>query len=229
MLSPPQETAGVIIKGQYQPRQNKSPTPQRAFALDPLDLSTPGLEAIVHSHPGGPACPSREDMQQQIVSGLPWVIATVPTAASPCLEDIFIFGLPPRLNMTCGYRHGVDDCYSLIRGFYADEMGCVLPEIPRGWNWWHEGGDHYMCHYERLGFTPLAAGIAPRRGDVFLAQIRSPVINHGGIWLGEGLILHHLAGRKPHDPLRLPRKEPSTPWHPFIKTWLRYHPESIKP
>ena len=226
VMTPPEEAAGVIIDGGYRPCINKSPVPQRAFVLDPAEVLAGGVKgavaAIVHSHPGGPACPSHEDMQQQQQSGLPWVIASLPTATTDCREDVFVFGLPPRIEPGAGYRHGVNDCYSLIRGYYAEEMGIVLPDIPRGWGWWHDGRDHYAAHYAETGFSPLGSDENLLPGDVFLARIRAPVINHAGIWLGDGLILHHLAGQLPHDPSRLPRKEPCARWYPFIQTWLRY-------
>ena len=229
-LASPQESAGLIIRGHYTPCKNLSKTPDRAFALDPADVASPDVDAIVHSHPGGPACPSHEDMQQQILSGLPWVIVSVPTLSSLCREDMFVFGLPPKLDLMVGYRHGVTDCFSLIRAYYAEVMGINLPEIPRGWGWWHDGGDHYSAQYERLGFTPLTPTETQQPGDVFLARIRAPVINHGGIWLGDGLVLHHLAGRLPHDPTRLPRKEPCARWYPFIRTWLRFrHKKQSQP
>lgn len=223
-LTPPRESAGVMIDGEYSPLTNHAADPQQAFMIKPSDWGDKAVTAIVHSHPGGPPCPSHHDMQQQVLTGLPWIIVSTPTVEHACLEDIFVLGEPPRLDPEAGYRHGVHDCYSLIRAYYAEHMGVMLDDIPRGWGWWHEGRDHYLTHYEAMGFRPLDGGETPRPGDVFLARIRAPVINHGGIWLGDGLILHHLAGRKPHDPTRLPRKEPCARWYPFIEIWLRYCP-----
>lgn len=223
-LTPPQECAGVITGGTYQPLINRAADPHKAFLLNPRDWAGKKTEAIVHSHPGGPSCPSHEDMLQQMLTAIPWVIATTPTASQPCEEDVFVFGTPPQLDLTAGYRHGVHDCYSLIRGFFAEAMDIVLADIPRGWDWWHDGEDHYRRHYQAMGFRPLNRDETLRRGDVFLARIRAPVTNHAGIWLGDGLILHHLAGRRPADPTRLPRKEPCARWYPFIETWLRHDP-----
>ena len=32
-------------------------------------------------------------------------------------------------------------------------------------------------------------------GDLFLMQLESPVPNHAGIYLGDGVVLHHVQGR----------------------------------
>jgi len=59
-----------------------------------------------------------------------------------------------------------------------------------------------------------ASGSVAPLGDVFLAQVRAPVPNHGGVYLDGGLILHHLEGR-------LSRREPLGPWRRFVTHALR--------
>lgn len=226
-LSPPQEAAGIIQHGRYQPLDNIAQDPAANFEIATDDFDLSAAEAIVHSHPGGPAYPSAHDMHQQLATNIPWVIATVRTAATPELaEDVFCFGHKPALDLTKGYRHGVDDCYSLIRGFYQTSFGVLLPDVPRPWDWWHEGGNLYEDGFAQAGFSPLPDDVDVRgglkRGDVFLAQVRSDVVNHGGIWLGDGLILHHLGGTEGHQPERLPRKEPAERWLKFIRGWVRH-------
>jgi cell wall-associated NlpC family hydrolase len=222
-LSPPEEAAGIIRRGAYIPLDNIAKNPAIGFEISTADLEWPEIEAIVHSHPGGPAYPSNHDMCQQIASNIPWVIAVTPTASTPALrEELFCFGQMPALDLAKGYRHGVIDCYSLIRGFYQTIFAVTLPDVPRAWDWWHEGHDLYAEGLNGAGFTLLAADAPLRVGDVFLAQVRGATINHAGIWLGDGLILHHLGGLHGHQPERLPRKEPAERWLKFINGWARH-------
>ncbi|KLB55771.1 NlpC/P60 family protein, partial [Xanthomonas euvesicatoria] len=61
-------------------------------------------------------------------------------------------------------------------------------------DWWNKGGDLYAL--ERLqaeGFAEIQD--EPQRGDMIVMQIRAPVPNHAGVYLGEGQMLHHLADR----------------------------------
>lgn len=234
--TPPEESVGILSDGQYIACPNLSVYPEKSFRLgrDILAQHQP-VEAIIHSHPGGNACPSSHDMRQQIASHIPWVVVVVPTAGKPDIPECwFSWGHPPQLDMLVGYRHGVTDCYGLIRGWFSDKAGVILPDYPREWEWWHGKENLYLDHFADAGFAPISAiseisAISPssaiRRGDVFLAAIRSPVPNHAGIYIGHGLILHHLAGARPADPSRLPRKEPVERWKRFITTWLR-HPET---
>lgn len=43
---------------------------------------------------------------------------------------------------------------------------------------------------------PVAGGVADIRvGDVIVMQVRAPVPNHAGVYIGDGLMLHHLYNR----------------------------------
>ena len=223
-MSPPEEMAGIVADGRFHSLANRAEDRCHHFRLDPDQQQRfPRTDAIVHSHPGGPAFPSLEDMRQQQATALPWIIAVVPTATRPdVMEDVFIWGEdPPVLDWNAGYRHGVSDCYGLIRGWYAAHRGVTLPEFPRHWEWWLDGHDLYAEGLAKAGFERLPLGETPAPGDVFLAAIRSRVINHAGIWKGDGLIAHHLAGRQPWDPCRIPVEEPAERWRKFIQAWAR--------
>ncbi|MCG8624611.1 MAG: Mov34/MPN/PAD-1 family protein [Proteobacteria bacterium] len=232
-MTPPQEAAGVIKFSKNTPRyiacRNMAANPHHSFRIrrGELDRHAP-LAAIVHSHPGGPSYPSMHDMQQQIASNLPWLIAVVATASKPNIhEEMIVWGGEAKIQEDAGYRHGVSDCYGLIRGWYQSVCGVALPDFPRPWEWWLAGGDLYRQYFAEAGFTHIPPSTSdeiftPQIGDVFLASIRSPVPNHAGIYIGEGLILHHLAGRDPVALHRLPSKEPIERWRKFITMWLRH-------
>jgi cell wall-associated NlpC family hydrolase len=90
------------------------------------------------------------------------------------------------------------DCYQLIVDWYAQERGVTLPQFARADEWWNDGkSDLYTEGFPLAGFTKLPEGAALQAGDVILMQIRARngVPNHAAIYLGDGLILHHLHGR----------------------------------
>jgi proteasome lid subunit RPN8/RPN11 len=202
---------------------NSAAEPARRFVIDPAALlDLPPVRAVVHSHPAGPAWPSPEDMRQAQADDVPWGIVVPRGVADP---GLFWFGgdIMPSLTGR-GYRHGVTDCYALVRDWFRTQQGLFLIDRPRAWEWWEGGDDLYIAHFAESGFVRLEADATPRRGDVALAAVPGPVINHALVYLGQGLVLHHLAGRHGHDPARLPRREPAERWRGYIRFWAR-HPE----
>ena len=93
------------------------------------------------------------------------------------------------------FQHGITDCYSLIRDYFRTQRDIPLDEFPRDWEWWLEDGVNlYEQNFRSQGFEVIGAEDV-QEGDCFLAQIRSPVINHAGVYVGNGLILHQLGMR----------------------------------
>ena len=220
----PEESCGFVVDGVYLQRQNTAEEPEKGFRLAPQTWAAAAkhgeIQAVVHSHPHGPDCPSEHDMRLQIDTAVPWGI--VATDGEGCREP-FWFGdqVPIPELVGRGFRHGVTDCYSLIRDWYRLERDVTLPVYPREWEWWREGEDLYQRFFGDAGFVRIHEAEV-QAGDVFLAQIRSPVPNHGGIYVGRGLGLHHLAARLESDFSRLSVREPVNRWRNHITHWLRY-------
>lgn len=197
----------------------------RGAEIDPLD---------------GPlmAGPSSADMQQQAVmeadKPCPWGLVTVIDKHSH--ETVLWWGdsLPIAPLIGRPFVHGIYDCYSLIRDAYlGDEFGFVkeyfdrqsilLPDQPRDFGWWDskdsagqpvQPGNLYIENFAKAGFRIIGqADLQP--GDVFLAQIGASVVNHGGIYLGNGVIMHHLRRR-------LSKREPGSRWLEYVVKYLRY-------
>lgn len=213
----PKESCGFVVAGTYHPCANVAEEPHKFFRFidDAYDMAlvTGALQAVLHSHPNGPAYPSADDMRGQVATGVPWgiIIANDQMAADPIMwgDQLPIPELIGR-----AFVHGITDCYSLIRDYYRLEREIVIPEYPRSDSWWGAGEDLYSKGFAEAGFVPIGQSeVAP--GDVFLMSIKSPVLNHGGVYWGNDLILHHL-------PNRPSRREPAGIWKRGIDTWLRY-------
>jgi len=205
----PRECCGLVIvrKGRerYVPCRNLAETPDEHFILSPQDYAAADddgeVVAIAHSHPNVAARPSQADMVGCEASGLPWAIVSVMAdGAAPQAVDTQVIEPTGYEAPLVGreWAHGVLDCWALCRDWYARERGVQLPDPNRRDGWWDDGhsdlyGDAAMT---AAGFTKTA-GDDLAAGDLILMQIRSKnlVPNHASIYLGDGLILHHMDGR----------------------------------
>jgi proteasome lid subunit RPN8/RPN11 len=225
----PEECLGFVDRhGDYNRLPNVAPDPEK-MAVPPRGtivrlLAAGNLRALCHSHPFGHDAPTEPDMRQRDALRLPFVLCATDGEAT---TDPFAWGdelVDDRDLVGRAFRHGVDDCYALVRAYFSRERGIVLPDYPRNWEWWSEkvGGekDLYRRFFRDAGFEPIEArDVVP--GDCWLAAIRSDVPNHAGVVLEGGLALHHVSGGTAFDPSRLSRREPLVRYAPFVTHWLR--------
>jgi proteasome lid subunit RPN8/RPN11 len=225
----PKEACGAITPEGYLPLINVHKVPDRAFdcrdACNQLEAEG-RLLAVVHSHPDGPLGPSSWDMRQQMAMDIPWGLVATDGVR---VGRPFFWGdsLEPPPLLRRDFRHGPSgtdgkgDCYALVRDWFRMERGIVLPECPRNDNWWAgaDGGDNlYLNGLAKSGFVDIGrnAGLRdPRPGDCFLAQVRARTPNHGGVYIGNGQILHH-----PGNSLSITK--PLGEWVRLVTHWLRY-------
>lgn len=230
----PKESCGLIVGGAYRPCENRADDPEKDFLISAEvmaeTVASGTLQGVAHSHPNGPLAPTASDMTSQMATAVPWVI--IPLDAEQIGAPI-VWGdqwpIPPVIGRS--FVHGVTDCYSLIRDVYrlgrdalaAQDVAWPFPahEIPdfaRDDSWWsaENGGpakNLYVDNFAKAGFYEIDRAQA-RPGDVFLTRIRSDNLNHGGMLIGDSLILHHL-------PMRLSRREPCGIWFNSVDMWLR--------
>jgi proteasome lid subunit RPN8/RPN11 len=206
----PREACGLVcvVKGRerYIRCRNLAATASEHFILakeDYADAADQGeIIAVVHSHPDVSARPSEADRVGCEASGHPWLIVSVcrDLDAPPVAGEIHKI-------VPCGYQaplvgrefhHGVLDCYTLVRDFYAREMGIELPDFARPDGWWDDGYSRlYMDNFRVAGCEPVPDGAPLQLGDIILMQIRSKndTPNHAGVYVGDGQMLHHMYGR----------------------------------
>jgi proteasome lid subunit RPN8/RPN11 len=207
-LSYPIECCGLIaiVKGRerYFPCGNKSGNKDN-FILSPEDYSNVEeqgeITAVCHSHPDVPATPSQADKVSCEVSKLVWYIVRVDK------EEEIISSKEITTTEPTGYvaplvgrvfSHGVLDCYAIVRDWYKQVRNIDLLDFKRADNWWSDGSsDLYTKGFPEAGFVNTGQHLNLEVGDVILMQVRSPngVPNHAGIYIGDGLMLHHMYGR----------------------------------
>ena len=192
----PRECCGLIavVKGRrkYFSCQNIAATPDEHFVLSGWDkVENQGeVIAIIHSHPITKPEPSAADLVACEKSELPWFIVNPNTEAWGYCEPTG-FRLP---YVGREFVHGVVDCYSLVRDWYAREYGIELRDYDRRDQWWDHGQNLYLDNFAKEGFSKIEVKEV-RRGDLILMNLVSPVPNHAAIYLGDQQGLHHVQGR----------------------------------
>lgn len=214
----PQESCGLVINGTYQPMANVAEDPFEDFCMERGALLRPGVEAVVHSHPGGPDWPSHADMVHQIASDLAWGVVCVcldEDRREPVAREPFWWGdqvpRPPLLGRE--FRHGVTDCYALCRDWWLLETGELLPDFARPDRWWESGADLIADHLAEAGFEPVPLDRV-RRGDGLIFGRPGRPAEHLAVSLGGGLMLHHPMGG-------LSRREPVGRWGRLLRRAVR--------
>jgi cell wall-associated NlpC family hydrolase len=212
----PREACGLIVDGELKLVANVHDDPFHHFELEwgsYATFSTHGkIQAVLHSHTNGKDFPSKHDMEQQIAMMVPWGIISLNSHET---FPVFWFGdqVPIPVLSNRPFRHGVTDCYGLVRDWYRLNRGITLKNQPRDNEWWTGGQNLIMECFADGGFKEVEQ--ANEIGDVVIGQILSRVPNHLGVHVGNGEMIHHLTAR----PSRI---EQIGIWRKFITGYLRY-------
>lgn len=194
----PRECCGLVIvrrgREKYIPCRNAGHNQHEHFVIHPEDYAAVEEQGevmeIVHSHPNIPATPSQADLVGCERSGLAWSILSWPTNHFERITpNGYIAPLAGR-----EFCHGLLDCYSLVKDYYAQVLGLELGQYQREWEWWAKGANLYLDNAFKEGFVRVP-NEEMREHDVLLMQTQSDVPNHAAVYLGDGLILHHLFSR----------------------------------
>ncbi|CAI1073880.1 NlpC/P60 family [Serratia fonticola] len=195
--SHPAECCGLVVqvgkRQQYLRCRNTASEPTEQFSMHPEDYASAEdsgeIVAIVHSHPDATTQPSQLDVAQCDLSQLPWIIASWPEGDIRTI--IPTNGIKPLLGRP--FVHGIWDCYAIVRDWYRLERDINLPNFERSDGWWARGENLYMQHYAEAGFIPATSDLL--EGDVIIMQVRADEPNHAGVYLGGGVMLHHMYGQ----------------------------------
>jgi proteasome lid subunit RPN8/RPN11 len=195
----PSECVGLVLvvsgKEVYWPCTNLAEFPQDDFVLDPKDYAEAAdagqITAIFHSHPVTPPDPSDADKAMAEQHGLPWYIYNPSTGDwaeyTPCGYKAPLVGRK--------WTWGVHDCWTLVRDWYSLE-GIQLRDWDRPATLQAFNAEPlFDCSWSATGFRCLKDDETLKRGDALLMQIGASGLNHCAVYIGDGMILHHLGRR----------------------------------
>ena len=137
----PEEGCGIIQnrKGKLRwiPSTNVAENPEEYFKINEEDYLratlTGDIHAIVHSHPNASAELSEADKKASDHLGVPYIVYSIP-------EGEKVEYIPERKTLIGrDYVFGENDCYTLARDYYKQELSLDLPVQDFEDNWWDLG------------------------------------------------------------------------------------------
>lgn len=202
----------VVVRGKLRlvPASNVSETPEDEVVTTPEDWnkaeSIGEVVALVHSHPGKDSAPSTLDQSACAASGLDWIICGMPEGPDGPIDWTRLPRSSPAALIGRPFIHGVTDCWTLTRDWYALERKIQLPDFHRSDAWWKRGESKIDANYRAAGFGCIGRGAGAiglvQHGDFLAFHIDSRVPNHCAVYIHDNQILHHVDGRlSSRDPL----------------------------
>lgn len=222
----PLEGVGAVWGDKFMPLLNHHETPQDGFRLGPdyarLVVAFGEPQAVIHSHPNGVCHPSKTDLEAQALLRIPYGIVALNGPAHA--KDVFFWGddIPAAPYEGRPFKHGIYDCYELLRDFYRHEFTVRLPRYPREPEWWNNPNEPSLFedNFKAAGFEEIELAEL-RYGDVLLMRIFGmDRINHCAVYKDKGLIVHQIYG-SPSD-MRLSSHDNIYRWRRYIRKALRF-------
>lgn len=164
------------------PNTHKDPTGHFKIdvrVVDKLQQAQKAIQAVVHSHPNGSSDASEYDKAQMNIHNRPYVIVGMD-------GDIAVHN-PKRAPLVGrDYVHGSQDCYGIVRDYYARELGIIIPDKERKEHWWTDATNEslYTAYFKDFGFVEVPKTDL-RKHDVLLCRWGATQhVNHALIYLG---------------------------------------------
>jgi len=222
----PNESCGMVINGKYKPYKNIADDPVNEFKIhsNAYILNEGNIDFIIHSHcdtetQNDTGHASKSDMLQQIATNVPWCLIHINKYGNYTRHFCWGDQLPPQDLIGRPFAHGIYDCYTLVRDYYRINGIGTLPIFPRSNHFWKEYNNHkpenmIINGMNQLNLTRISMSEL-QVGDACFAQIQAPIVNHCAIFLGNGLVLHHLYHK-------LSCREPMMRYREAWKCFIRY-------
>jgi len=202
----PREAGGVVrMDGTFVPLTNIA-TNDNDCVFDNAEIrKIKDKRALIHSHVLKPnleydsRTPSYIDLDTQIRLDLECGI--VVTDGQNCEQPVWWGDYDHRPDlMQREFIHGIQDCLSFVADWYYINKKHKLPLFARepGWSFGDNPKNYFIEEYKNWGFEDLPYSMTDlQAGDVVFFRIQSQVVNHVGVYIGDGKVAHHLIGGLP--------------------------------
>ena len=145
--------------------------------------------AIVHNHTNNDNTPSKNDVNNCNVLGIPYYIFSYPDLELNILEPKENFN--PLLGRE--YSFGTSDCFEAMRDWLASENIKIPAREVFEDDWWEKGIDYFT--EENIKNWNHVKVDTPQKNDVLIFAVESSVGNHCGVYLGNDVFFHHAVNR----------------------------------
>jgi len=196
----PEEMCGFIIEDdeyRFIPIENIAKDKINNFSISVSEYIkyADDLCCIVHSHNNSPHV-SAEDQQLQKRADVQCGIMFLKNGKYS--SDIFFGGNVRQDLLGRPFVFGAYDCFSIVRDYYYKELNINLPNIIREYGFWNDrevGGilkpaediiNNNLNDFIKTDINNI------EKGDIITMNIQGKVTNHLAVYIGNGLILHHL-------------------------------------
>lgn len=121
------------------------------------------------------------------------------------------------------YTSGRHDCYGLARDYYKDVYGVVLIDAARPEGWWNEKDMNLIDDFmEADGWENIGTNTRQLKpGDGLIFSLLSGKANHVGIYVGNGMFIHHVLNTYSREDALVEK------WKSRLLAIIR-HPEVVK-
>jgi proteasome lid subunit RPN8/RPN11 len=216
----PQECCGFVLDARGKldifPCENSSTDNNKYFKISPREYikakETGEIKAVYHSHCNDLENFSEFDKLNSQNHNIEFILYIIK-------NDNFLSYLPNcKYNSYVGRRLilGQQDCGSLVRDFYKQELDIEIKDYPRDESWLEDPKDTLDRHYEEEGFEKVDD--LKTFDCIFFKMKKNGPSSHVGIYLGNDLILHQTGGVNGYSRI----EEYSPRWEKFSNYTIRH-------
>jgi proteasome lid subunit RPN8/RPN11 len=194
----PNEGCGIFINDEFIPFKNKSENPEKEFIINDSLFDSyfinKKIQCIIHSHNNYPHA-SKQDQIQQKELEIPFGIINFRNGGA---EHFLFFGnnIPINPLKNRPFFFGIFDCLSLVRDYTYSWSNILIPCPVRDFDYWKNNESLFEDHIENKTYPVKYININDlKTNDMILYKFDSKFINHIGVLLPNGKVLHHFVNR----------------------------------